>query len=127
MNKTLKSILAVVAGFIAVFILSVATDYILESLHIFPPISGGLFVTWMLVLALLYRNIYAIIGGYITASLAPTKPMKHTIVLAILGFTGALIGLITTWGKGLGPEWYPILLVVLAIPSVWLGGKLRIK
>jgi hypothetical protein len=29
-----------------------------------------------------------------------------------------------TWNKNLGPHWYPIALVILAIPQCWLGGKL---
>jgi hypothetical protein len=36
-NSILKSIWAVFAGFVSVFVLSVGTDFILESLRIFPP------------------------------------------------------------------------------------------
>lgn len=128
MNKnTLKSIWAVVGGFITVFILSIVTDVILESTHIFPPPEKGLFITWMLLLALAYRTVYTILGGYITASLAPANPMKHVHILATIGTVAGILGLIGTWGKGLGPEWYPIMLVILGYPSVWFGGKLRKK
>jgi len=34
---------------------------------------------------------------------------------------------IVTIPMGLGPTWYPIALIVLSLPCVWLGGKLRIK
>lgn len=124
MGKLFKSIWAVVAGFAIVLILSTVTDFVLESLGVFPPISQGLFVTWMLVLALAYRTVYSVLGGFVTAYLAPHKPMKHVMVLAIIGFVAAMIGLIVTWNMNLGPHWYPILLALLSVPSVWLGGKL---
>ena len=34
------------------------------------------------------------------------------------GLIAALVGLITTWGKGLGPESYPIALAILSLPLV---------
>lgn len=127
MKKTLKSIGAVLGGFVTVFILSVVTDLVLEKLGVFPPPKEGLFITWMLILALAYRTAYTVLGGYITAKLAPTRPMKHVFILASIGTLAATVGLIATWGKGLGPEWYPIALAILAFPSVWLGGRLKAK
>jgi H+/Cl- antiporter ClcA len=74
-----------------------------------------------------YRTVYTIAGGYITALLSPDKPMKHVWILALLGLVGGILGVIGSWGKGLGPDWYPISLALLSIPSVWLGGKLQKK
>lgn len=119
-NKTLQSIGAVLAGFITVVILSVATDTILESLGIFP--EQGLFITWMLVVALLYRCLYTVIGGYITARLAPRNPLRHSIILGCIGTVAAIMGTIVGWN--LSQHWYPIALVVTAIPCTLLGGKL---
>lgn len=127
MKKTLKSIGAIFAGFVTVFVLSTVTDLILEKLGVFPPQQQGLFVTWMLILALAYRTVYTIFGGYVTAKLAPTRPMKHVFILASIGTVAATVGLVATWGKGLGPEWYPIILAAFAFPSVWLGGRLNAK
>lgn len=125
MNKnTLKSIGSVVAGFFTVTLLSIATDILLESTGIFPPPVEGLFVTWMLVLALAYRTVYTVAGGYITAVLAPNRKMRHVIALAIIGVIGGTLGVVSTWGMNLSPTWYPISLAVLAYPSVWLGGWL---
>jgi hypothetical protein len=43
-----------------------------------------------------------------------------------VGLVAATIGLVATWNSGpeLGPKWYPILLVVTALPCVWLGGRM---
>jgi len=127
-KKTLKSIGAVVAGFLVVVIFSIFTDTILESSGFFPrPDQGGLYDTGKLLFALFYRTLYTVAGGYATAMLAPDKKMKHVWILAILGQIGGILGVVGSWGKGLGPEWYPIALAVLAIPSVYLGGKLLLK
>ena len=56
---TLKSIGAVAAGFVLVFVLSTVTDFILESLHVFPPLSEPqAYTPGMLLLALMrvYRG-----------------------------------------------------------------------
>ena len=80
----------------------------------------------LFVLATAYRTIYTVAGGYITARLAPNKPMGHVWTLGVIGLLAAIAGTVATWNKGpeFGPKWYPLALVVLAIPCVWLGGKL---
>ncbi|MFO0764945.1 MAG: hypothetical protein U0487_02775 [Patescibacteria group bacterium] len=126
MNKnTLKSIWAVFAGFLTVVILSVATDAVLESVGVFPPPTGGLFVTWMLVVALLYRSAYTVIGGFVTAWLAPGNAKKLVMILGILGTIAGTAGVIIGWN--LSAHWYPIALAVTAYPLTWLGGKLKTK
>lgn len=123
-RRILRSIGAVLAGFLACFILSIGTDVVLHAAGVFPlwgqPMSDALFV-----LATIYRTIYTVAAGYITARLAPNSPMKHVWILGIIGLLAAIAGTAATWDKGpeFGPKWYPLALVVLALPSVWLGGK----
>ncbi len=121
-----KSIGAVLAGFFTVAILSIATDTVLEKAGIFPPPSeAGLFVTWMLVVAFIYRSVYTVLGGYVTAKLAPGNVMKHVLALGILGTIGGILGVIAGWN--LSEHWYPIALAVTGFPLVWLGGKLKTR
>lgn len=124
MPKTLKSILAVVAGFIVIAALSIITDTILEMTHVFPPLTEKS-ADWMLVLALAYRCVYSVIGGYVVARLTPSKPMKHVIILIILGTIVGTLGAWANWDKSIGQEWYPILLVILSVPAVWFGGRMK--
>lgn len=131
--KTLKSIGAVLAGIVVLAALATLTDKILESTGVFPSsIDQGSYTTWMLLLALTYRCIYQVLGAYITASLAPANPMKHVTVLGIIGVMLGVLGVIASV-MGLVPGfdssqlWYPIALAVLAYPTVWFGGKLRVK
>ena len=128
MNKsTLRSIGAVVAGFVVVIVLSLGTDMVLHATGVFPPwgqpMSDALFL-----LATIYRTIYCIAGSYIAARLAPDKPMKHALVLGVVGLIVSTAGAVATWNKGpeFGPHWYPVALIVTAIPCAWLGGKPRV-
>src|SRR3989475_3160395 len=61
-----RSVGAVVAGFVVVFVLSVGTDQVLHVLKVYPPwgepMAGALYV-----MATAYRIVYTILGGYITA------------------------------------------------------------
>lgn len=93
---------------------------------IFPngPMSDALFA-----LATAYRTVYAISGAYLTARLAPSRPISHAIALGIVGVVFGAIGAITTWNAGpeLGPHWYPLALVAISLPASWLGGKISPK
>lgn len=124
----LKSIWAILAGFLTVVLLSTGTDFVLENTGIFPSYADQMqngSPVWLLLTALIYRSIYTVLGGYVTALLAPTNPMKHIIILAILGTIGGIAGVFAGWQYG--NQWYPIALAVTAFPLVWLGGKLRLK
>ena len=125
-RNILRSVGAVVAGLLVVIIITTATDALLHATGIFPPwgqpMSDSLFL-----LAFAYRIVYGIVGGYITARLAPDKPVMHAVVLGAIGFVLSLAGAAATWNRGpeFGPKWYPLALIVIAIPTAWLGGKLK--
>jgi uncharacterized membrane protein YfcA len=65
------------------------------------------------------------VGSYITARLAPHKPMKHALIGGAIGMVLATIGALATWNKDLGPHWYPVALVVGALPTAWVGARLH--
>ena len=123
-SSTGRSIWAVVAGFIFVVVLSLGTDALMHATRIFPPwgkpMSDSLFA-----LAFAYRSVYGIVGSYLTARLAPRRPMKHALIGGVIGTVIAIIGAAATWNKGpeFGPHWYPLALVVTGLPYAWLGGK----
>jgi hypothetical protein len=54
--------------------------------------------------------------------------MLHALILGVLGLAASTAGAVVTWNKGpvFGPHWYPVALVVLAIPTAWAGGKIRL-
>jgi uncharacterized membrane protein len=128
MNRNiLRSAGSVLAGFLVVLVLSVATDIVLETAGVFPPPDKpAAYLTWMLALALIYRTAYAIGGGYVTAVLAPERPMNHAIALGLIGLAVAILGTAANWNTAVASgAWYPVALIVLSFPGVWLGGRLR--
>ncbi len=125
-RRTGRSLVAWIAGAATGILLSIGTDMVMHSTGIFPPfgqpMSDSLFV-----LATAYRTAYGVLGSYIVARLAPYRPMWHAMVLGVVGVIVSAIGAAVTWNKGpeFGPHWYPISLVVLALPQSWLGARLR--
>jgi hypothetical protein len=121
----LRRILSVFAGLVAVVILSVGTDMVLHALGVFPP-EGQPMADGLFLLALAYRSVYGIAGSYIAARLAPDRPMTHALMLGVVGLALGIAGTVATWNAGpaFGPKWYPLALIVLALPGAWCGGKL---
>ena len=79
-----RSILAVVAGFVVVVILSIGTDKVLSVAGIFPT-NGQVMSSGLFGLATFYRTLYGVLGSYVTALLAPNRPMKHSLIGGAIG------------------------------------------
>ena len=121
-----RSIGAILAGIVAAIILSLVTDMLMYKVGLLPQ-AGQSPGSNALAIATVYRTIYGIFGSYIAARLAPNRPMKHALLLGVLGFIVSVVGAAATWNRqpSLGPHWYPVALIVLALPTAWAGGKLR--
>jgi surface polysaccharide O-acyltransferase-like enzyme len=119
-----RTILAITAGFLSVVLLSIGTDVLLHLLKIFPAL-GQRMADNLFVWATFYRTIYGILGSYLTARLAPYRPMWHAMVGALLGMSIGTVGAVATWNKDVGPHWYPVALVLTGIPCAWIGGRIR--
>jgi len=119
-----KSIWAVLAGVLFIIVVTTVLDIVLHVAGVFramdKPIDDKLAL-----LATAYRVVISVAGGWLTARLAPAKPMKHALILGGMGVALGLIGVAATWDKGLGPQLYPIALAVLAVPECWAGGKIH--
>ncbi|HWZ00235.1 MAG TPA: hypothetical protein VNX17_04115 [Edaphobacter sp.] len=121
-----RSIRAVVGGIVVGVVLTLITDLVLHAVGVYPPwgqpVSDG-----PLVLATAYRIVFGIVGSYVTARLAPDRPMRHAMIAGSIGFIVSIAGAIATWNKGpaFGPHWYPLALIVTALPCAWVGGWMR--
>jgi len=124
-----RSIGAVLAGMFAGIILTLGTDIVLHAIGVFPPWGQSMIgFEGPLLLATVYRTVYAVVGSYIIARLAPDRPMQHALMGGVVGLAVSIVGAAVTWNKGpaFGPHWYPLALIVLALPTAWVGGKLRL-
>jgi hypothetical protein len=117
----LRSLVAVVAGVVFIVAASMATDMALSA-TILPAMNTAQASPALLALALAYRTAFGVGGGWITATLAPGRPITHALVLGAIGTLAAAAGVVAAWS--LGQHWYPIALVVLAAPETWLGARL---
>ena len=121
MTRILRSIGAVVAGFLTIVVLSTVTDVVLHASGVFPPL-GQRMSDALFILALAYRIIYGVAGCYITARLAPDRPMLHSLVLGAVGVVVSIVGAVVMWEAG--PAWYSLAVIAISLPCAWAGGKL---
>ena len=124
-----RSIGALLAGMLVGIVLTIGTDIVLHATGVFPPWGQSMVgFDGALLLATAYRTVFGVVGSYIIARLAPNRPMQHALVGGVVGLVVSIVGAAVTWNKGpaFGPHWYPLVLIVLAMPQAWTGGKLRV-
>lgn len=119
-----RSVGAVILGFVAVALLSLGTDLVLHMLKVYPPWGDSMPQPELNLLALSYRIVYGVLGGYIAAKLAPRNPVRHAVILGVIGLVVASALAIATIPMNLGPAWFPIAIAITALPCSWLGGTL---
>jgi hypothetical protein len=121
-----RSIGSVLAGLVTIIVLSNGTDTILESTGIFPPVSEqmkhGFNTPWMNLLALMYRIVFMIIGGFVTAYIAVKHKMLHAMILGAIGTVLGIVGAVFAWD--IAPAWFLLMLVFAGFPCVWVGCKI---
>ena len=80
----------------------------------------------LLLLALGYRCVSGVLGSYLAARFAPRSPMRHALMLGVIGFVLSSLGaFVTITMVDVGPSWYPIVLALTALPCAWVGGALH--
>ena len=118
-----RSIVAIAVGFVFIAVLSFGTDALVRV--VFPDAfdaSGRTERLSILILSLVYVGVYAIVGCYLTARLAPSRAMWHALVLGVLGLIFTAAGTIALWSAA--PAWYNVVSLALVMPYAWIGGRL---
>lgn len=123
----LRSVAAVIVGFIVLTLGSVAAGRLVVSASGMEAGASptGEFLTWSLV----SRFGVALLAGYLTARAAPRRPMTHAAVLAGLV---AFLALAAMWGLSRAgvvqdPAWYPTAMLLVGPGGVLAGGGLRAR
>ena len=127
-HPVLRSVVAVLAGMFLIIVLSIGTDMVLHAIGVYPP-WGQRMADSLFVLATVYRTLYAVAGSYVAARLAPNRPMRHALIIGIIGLALSLVGAVATRNEGpeFGPKWYSLAIVAIAMPCAWAGGQFRIR
>jgi hypothetical protein len=123
--RVLRSIGPVAAGLVSIFAVTTATDVVMHATGVFPPTSAPPMSGALFLLAFAYRFVFDIAGSYLTARLAPHRPMRHALVLGCIGLALSITGAIALWDAG--PAWYPLALAASAVPCAWLGARLHLR
>ena len=119
-----RSILAIVVGFIFIGVLAFGTE---AALHSAMPsafgANGRVDSVPLLLFIQLYVFVYAVAGCYLAAWIAGRKPMQHALILGVLGLVFNVVGTMKTWDTA--PAWYHIVALLLVMPAAWVGGMIR--
>lgn len=120
----IRSILAVVAGFVAIGALAFGTGALVAP--IFPAGSfdaaGNPLTTGLQLLTLGYVAVYATFGCWLVGRLAPFAPMKHALALGVLGLVFNVVSAMPFWKTM--PAWYFAAGIGTTMLWAWLGGRL---
>ena len=120
-----RSVFALVVAFVVNAGLSLATDQLFHVLGVYPPWGQPMYEAVPNALALSYRIVFGVLGGWLIARLAPHAPMRLARIGGAIGTVLAAIGAVVAMWYDLGPAWYPITLAIVSYPTVWLGAALH--
>ena len=119
----MRSIGAVAVGFLFIAVLSFGSDILLRVT--FPDdvnVPVRIVSFRVLLLSLISAAVYAIVGCYLTARLAPARPMWHALVLGALVLVFTVINADVLWM--LAAMWYRLASLLIVFPCAWVGGWL---
>lgn len=125
-KNILKSIGAVAAGVVILSMLAAVTDTLLQWAQVLPVTGEKKFETVHSLLALGYHLLYVVIASYLVARLAPNRPVAHALAFGAVGAVMSILGTIAIVTGDLAPTWYGGALIVLSLPTAWVGGKLSL-
>ena len=126
MTPIIRSVLTVLGAFFVVAVLVGLTTAFAAELMLGSAGPGADPTTPFLVVNLTYSVLYAIVGGYVAATVSDHSPLGHAAALSVFMM---LLGL-TTWVIDGGqpapgqPLWYPGVITLLVPPTAVLGGIL---
>lgn len=115
-----RSLAAIAGGFFAAAIVTTLVDGVLHATGVFPPLDAPPMSRGLFALAFAYRVGFDIGGGWLTARLAPNRPMLHAKVVGGIGLVLSTAGAVAMWHAG--PAWYSLGNIAIALPCPWFGG-----
>jgi uncharacterized membrane protein HdeD (DUF308 family) len=131
----IRSVLAVIAGIVALTIVSFAIEAAAEPLlmRLFPTALpdaaalAGSFPARLFMLA--YTTFAIVLGGYVTASIARRSRLTHAAVMGAIevAFTVYVMIAVPFVEAHPAPRWVAISGMILIIPAACLGAAIRAK
>ena len=116
-----RSILAVIAGYVVLSVLAIATTLALRA--VLPEITAQPPPFNYALLILAYVTVFAVIAGYVTAVVARRAEVYHALALAVLLLLFGVLSVDSASGRG--KLWFPVANGVLQFIAAIAGGCLR--
>lgn len=126
MPPIIRSVLSVLGAFFVVALLVGLSTELAAQLMLGSTGPAAEPTTPFLVVNLTYSVLFAIVGGFVAATVSDRSPLGHAAALSMFMM---LIGL-TSWMINRGqpapgePDWYPWVITLLVPPTAILGGIL---
>ena len=126
MTPIVRSVLSVVGAFFVVAVLVGLATALTSRLMLGSTGPGTVPTSAFLAVNLIYSVLFAILGGYVAATVSDHSPLGHAAALSV---SMMLLGL-TSWMINGGqpapgqPDWYPWVIALLVPPTAVLGGVL---
>lgn len=120
----LRSIVAVVCGFVVMIVLGLGTDFLMMSIA--PGAytgNSGTQATLPLLLALTYSIVFLIAAGFVTSYIAGKAEILHSLALGVLML--AMTTLATVQMYDTAPLWWHLTMLIITLPAIIFGGYLR--
>ncbi len=126
MTPIMRSVLCVVGAFFVVAVLVGLTTALTAQLMLGSTGPDAEPTTPFLVVNLIYSVLFAIVGGYVAATVSDHAPLRHAAALsAFMMLLGLASWLINGGQPAPGqPDWYPWVITLLVPPTAILGGIL---
>lgn len=121
----LRTMLAVLAGWMTTGVLVVCFDLILRKVIPNDYRDGQIPPDSVTALVLMTSALFSIPAGWVTAKLAKMDPARHVVYLILWGLLMGIVSAVMSWGQI--QWWYQIGLIVLWAPMVLLGGRWAVK
>ena len=121
----LRNIVAVIAGFAVWSVLWLGSNFIIKRAmpHAFGD-DGSVDSASILAGMIVLSSVYSVIAGYTTASLARGNRMKPAFALGIVQLVIGIFVQSMYWH--VIPIWYHLTFLVLLIPGILLGARVRV-
>jgi hypothetical protein len=117
----IRSILAVLLGYLIIGILIYGTDQVFIFMTDNAMDEGGFRPTYYYLASIATDTLYSIIGGWACASIAKRNVMKHARILALLGELMGIASTVALWRSN--PHYFSFALLILYPIAVLFGAK----
>ncbi|HYR07951.1 MAG TPA: hypothetical protein VEQ60_09290 [Longimicrobium sp.] len=120
-----RSILAIVVGFVLTGALNFGTNTVLSRVapDMVPPSGTPNTNTAALLVICAYVALFGILGCYVTARLAPSRPLLHALIMGGIALAMSIPVTMSVWNDT--PVWFNVYNLLAVMPYAWIGGTIR--